>query len=155
MEAAFLTAGWACRRVPGQESVVEADFEAHHARVPLHIQAFDGPGIVSVVARLSFPIAGAALAPAMEALMRMNLQLNIGNFELDPDSGAVCFRVAGVFPAGALDASVLASLVRTAVVETDRATPYLAELNREPGQGVAALLARADLRPGEWVPDGG
>lgn len=149
--AAFDAAGWQYRRVEGQP-VVESEFEAHHAKVPLHVQAFDDPGIVSVVARLSFALSPAAMLPALEAISRTNLTLNIGNFEADPDSGEVYFRATNVFPGGAAEAPIVASLVRTAVVEMDRFTPYLSELEREPMQPVPALLAREDLLPEVGAP---
>jgi len=146
VETAFRAAGWQFRRVEDQP-VVESEFEAHHAKVPLHVQAFDELGIISVVARLSFNVSPAAKVSVSEALMRTNLSLNIGNFETDPDSGEVFFRATNVFPRGECEPSVIASLVRTAVVEMDRLTPFLAELERQPIQPIAALLAREDLLP--------
>ena len=146
VEAAFQSAGWQFRRV-GDQQVVESEFEAHHAKVPLHVQAFDEPGILSVVARLSFAISPASRTRSFEAMMRTNLTLTIGNFESEPDSGEVFFRATNVFPEGKASPSVIASLVRTAVVEMDRITPFLAELERDPGQDVTALLAREDLLP--------
>ena len=148
---AFEAAGWQCRRVEGQ-AVIESEFEAHHTKVPLHVQAFDEPGIVSVVSRLSFAVSPAAKVSALEAITRTNLTLSIGNFEADPDSGEVYFRAANVFPGGTAEPSVIASLVRTAVVEMDRITPFLAELERQPIQPIAALLAREDLLPEVGTP---
>ncbi len=143
---AFRAAGWQFRPVEGQ-SVIECEFEAHHAKVPLHVQAFDELGALSIVGSLSFKLEPAALAAACEALMRTNLALSIGNFEMNPDSGEVFFRATNVFPGGAGDPSIIASLVRSAVVEIDRITPFLGELNREPHQSIPALLARDDLLP--------
>jgi len=143
---AFRSAGWQFRPVEGQP-VIECEFEAHHAKVPLHVQAFDELGALSVVGRLSFDVEPAALAAACEALMRTNLALSIGNFEMNPDSGEVFFRATNVFPGGAGEPSIIASLVRSAVVEIDRITPFLGELNRQPQQSVPALLAREDLLP--------
>ena len=143
---AFRAAGWAFRPVDGRP-VVESEFEAHHTKVALHVQAFDELGALSVVARLSFPVALASLAAANEAMMRTNLGLSVGNFEADQSSGEAFFRATNVFPGGRADPSTIASLVRTAVVEVDRITPFLAELNRDPAQSVPALLAREDLLP--------
>ncbi len=145
-EAAFRAAGWQFRPVEGK-AVLESEFEAHNAKVPMHVQAFDEIGVLSVVARLSFAVSPPARPAVFEALMRTNLTLNIGNFEADAEGGAVFFRVANVFPGAAAEPSAIASLVRTAVVEMDRITPFLAELERQPAQPVAALLAREDLLP--------
>ena len=79
--------------------------------------------------------------------MRTNLTLNVGNFEVNPDSGEVFFRASNVFAGGAADLGIITSLVRTAIVEMDRITPFLAELNRQPQQPIDALLAREDLLP--------
>jgi len=149
--AAFESAGWQFRRIEGQP-VVESEFEAHHTKVPLHVQTFDEPGIISVVARLSFNVSPAAKISALEAITRTNLTLSIGNFEADPDSGEVYFRATNVFSDGKVEPSVIASLVRTAVVEMDRLTPFLAELERQPLQPIAALLAREDLLPEVGTP---
>lgn len=152
--AAFDAAGWQFRAIEGK-AVLESEFEAHHAKVPLHVQAFDEIDVLTVVARLSFAVDPTARNAAHDALMRTNLTLNIGNFEASPDSGEVFFRATNVFPGGAAEPSVVASLVRTAVVEMDRITPFLAELQREPAQNIAALLAREDLLPeiGDQIPN--
>jgi hypothetical protein len=144
--AAFEAAGWQFRAIEGKP-VLESEFEAHHAKIPLHVQAFDEIDVLAVVARLSFAVAPASRDAAHDALMRTNLTLNIGNFEAAPDSGEVFFRATNVFPGGKAEPSVVASLVRTAIVEMDRITPFLAELQRDPAQNIPALLAREDLLP--------
>ena len=55
-----------------------------------------------------------------EALMRLNQQLTLGNFEMDYDAGRVFFRITNVFLSEAGDASIIASLVHAAVAEIDR-----------------------------------
>lgn len=144
--AAFEAAGWQYRRVDGQ-AVIESEFEAHSAKVPLHVQGFDQLGIISAVARLSFTIRPAALAATLELLSRTNLTLTVGNFECDPDAAEVFFRSSNVFPGNNPDPSSILSLVRNAVVEMDRLTPFLSELQNEPMQSIPALMARQDLLP--------
>ena len=147
---AFSQAGWECRRVEGRE-VVEADFEAHHAKVSLHVQAFPEVGGIAVVSECGIRVSEAQRAAAAELLMRTNKELTLGNFEMDWDSGTVFFRISNVFGDGGVDASILASLVRTNVVETDRITPFLGELVSAGKKGewidVAHLMSREDLLP--------
>ena len=145
VEAAFRSSGWQFRQVDGKD-VIECEFEAHNAKVPLHVQTFS-PGLVSVVSRLSFTISPESRAAVSEALMRTNLLLNLGNFETDYDSGEVFFRVTNVFPDGVAQPTMITSLVHNALVEMDRITPYLSELEKQPGQNVATLLSREDLMP--------
>ncbi len=155
LHAAVLTSfkqqGWAYRKVPDME-VIEADFEAHQAKIPLHVQTFGESCILSVVALASFEVPRSHLPAVAELLMRTNKDLNIGNFETDWDAGRVMFRITNVFPPNRYDERIIASLVHNAVVEMDRLTPYLAEIVRTPtGEllllGIPELMAREDLLP--------
>ncbi|MEC7357947.1 MAG: YbjN domain-containing protein [Verrucomicrobiota bacterium] len=146
VKESFDSAKWQFREVP-EKKVIESEFEAHHGKVPLHVQAFEELGAISVVSRLSFTVNSAAQASIHDALMRTNITLNIGNFETNPENGEVYFRITNVFSDGQCDAGVITSLVRTAIVEMDRITPYLAEIMRDPNQSISHLLARKDLLP--------
>ena len=146
VKESFDSAKWQFREVP-EKKVIESEFEAHHAKVPLHVQAFEELGAISVVSRLSFTVNSAAQASIHDALMRTNITLNIGNFETNPENGEVYFRITNVFSDGQCDAGVITSLVRTAIVEMDRITPYLAEIIRDPNQSISHLLARKVLLP--------
>jgi len=149
---AFARAGWAYRPVDGRE-VLEADFEAHHAKVSLHAQVFAEIGVVSVVSVAPVAVTPPRLRLAAELLMRVNKELTVGNAELDWDTGAVLFRVSNVFGATGAEPELVAGLVRTALVETDRLTPLLGEIERTPEAALPSLnlkrlLRREDLLPG-------
>jgi hypothetical protein len=152
VKAAFSASGWECVPVEGRD-VVTAAFEAHHAKVSLYVQTFEEMGAVSIVSEASLAATPAAIAKVGELLMRVNQQLTVGNFEMDWDQGMIYFRATNVFAdPGAATAELLASLVRAAVVEMDRITPYLAVVARTaPGEidvlDVPLLLARKDLLP--------
>ncbi len=147
----FKAQGWTYRPVPGLE-VLEADFEAHHTKVPLHVQMHGDAGIASVVSRSTLQVPNTHRLQASELLMRTNKELNIGNFELDWDTGVVMFRVTNIFAAGPYDERVIASLVHTSIGEMDRLTPFLGELCKTPkGEllflKVSDLMKREDLLP--------
>ena len=151
----FKEQGWHYREVP-EHSVVESDFEAHHTKVPLHVQVFGETHIASVVANCTLQVPSAHRLQACELLMRVNRELNIGNFELDWESGTVLFRATNIFPPHRYDQRILASLVHSAITEMDRLTPFLGEIIRTPkGEllllKVADLMLREDLLPP--VPD--
>ena len=146
IEAAFDATGWQYRKVD-QQPVIECEFEAYHAKVPMHVQAFEELSTASIMAQLSFRIQPVSRLPAWDALMRTNLTLNVGNFEANIETGEVFFRISNVFAEGIINSGIITSLVRTAIVEMDRMTPFLAELNRQPQQPIDALLAREDLLP--------
>jgi hypothetical protein len=141
--AAFKTQGWHHRQVSGME-VIESDFEAHHTKVPLHVQVYGEPGIASVVANASLAVPTTHRLAAAELLMRTNKELNVGNFEMDWDSGDVMFRATNIFPEGHYDERILAGLVHAAVAEVDRLTPFLGEICRTP-KGELLLLKVPDL----------
>ena len=141
--SAFKTQGWIYREVSGME-VIEADFEAHHTKVPLHVQIYGEPNIASVVARASVAVPKTHRTQVAELIMRTNKELNLGNFELDWDDGVVMFRVTNIFPQGNHDQRILASLVHAAIAEIDRITPFLGEICHTP-KGELILLKVADL----------
>jgi hypothetical protein len=150
---AFKNRGWHYREVAERlQEVVEADFEAHHAKVPVHVQLFADAQMASVVSRASFPFPDTHRIKVAELLMRTNEQLTLGNFEMVWDAGMVMFRVTNVFPANRYDETILAAMVHAAVAEMDRLTPYLGEICRTPkGEllllKVSDLMAREDLLP--------
>lgn len=151
----FKEMGWMYREVP-EHSVIEADFEAHHTKIPLHVQVFGETHIISVVSSATLQVPPAHRLPVCELLMRTNKDLNLGNFELEWESGQVMFRVTNVFPPNRHDARIIASLVHSAVAEMDRLTPFLGEIINTPkGEllllKVADLMKREDLLPP--VPD--
>ena len=146
IKEAFNSASWEFREIPDKK-VIEAEFEAHHAKVPLHAQSFEELMAISVVSRLSFSILPKSIRSALDALMRTNITLNLGNFEANPVSGEVYFRITNVFPDYNFNPDIVTSLVRVAIVEMDRVTPFLSELNKNPNQPIAQLLERKDLLP--------
>ena len=113
----------------------------------VHAQSFDELMAISVVSRLSFSILPKSMRSALDALMRTNITLNLGNFEANPVSGEVYFRITNVFPDYNFNPDIVTSLVRVAIVEMDRVTPFLSELNKNPNQPIAQLLERKDLLP--------
>jgi hypothetical protein len=148
---AFKSMGWEYHVVPDAE-VVETWFEAHHTKVLVHAQSHAEAGILSVVSNGSFPVPDTHRKAACELLMRTNKELNLGNFEMDWDSGQVMFRVSNIFSPNRFDERVIASLVHASVAEIDRLTPYLAEVCRtEVGMllllDIPALMLRDDLLP--------
>ena len=115
---AFKQRGWAYRSVADAE-VIEADFEAHHTKVCLHVQSFGESGVLSVVADASFPVPRTHFLAVSELLMRTNKVLNLGNFELDWDEGRVMFRVSNLFQPNRVDERIVSGLVYAAVAEMD------------------------------------
>jgi len=139
----FKEMGWLYREVP-EHSVIEADFEAHHTKIPLHVQVFGETHIITVVSNSTLQVPPYHRLPVCELLMRTNKDLNLGNFELEWESGQVMFRVTNVFPPNRHDARIIASLVHSAVAEMDRLTPFLGEITQTP-KGELLLLKVADL----------
>ena len=140
---AFKSMNWAFRPLQDRE-VIESGFEAHHAKVPLHVQCYGDTGLLGVVSRASFEVPRSHFAQVSELLMRVNKVLNLGNFELDWDAGTVLFRVTNLFPAHRADEKTIASLVEIAVAEMDRLTPQLAEITRTP-KGELLLLSVPEI----------
>jgi hypothetical protein len=151
VEETFARMKWAGRRVPGRE-VQEADFDAYHTRLRVHVQAFAEVNAVCVGTTLGHQIPGSRAGLVSEMLMRTNLELTIGAFELDYDAGQVLFRATNIFPPGAANPHIIASLVHSAIAEADRLTPFLTLLLRMPPEELGRLnlklfLQREDLLP--------
>lgn len=149
--SAFKSMGWAYHPVPDQE-VLEAAFEAHHGKIPLHVQSFDSAGMINIVSTASFPCPATHRLSVCELLMRTNKELTLGNFELEWDSGQILFRVTNVFPSHRYDQKIIAGLIHNAIAEMDRLTPFLGEVCKTPAGElmllrVPELLQREDLLP--------
>jgi hypothetical protein len=148
----FADAGWTYTEVEGRE-VVNAGFEAHHARVDLHVQVFAELAAVSVVSESARRCPGPAHRERLADLaMRVNQTLTVGNFELDWDAGRLCFRVTNLFPSPQGDPAILRGLIHTTVGEMDRIAPLEAIVLGADGPALAALdlaslLQRIDLLP--------
>lgn len=149
---AFESAGWAFAEIREQE-VVRAGFEAHHARVDLHVQAFERLSTVSVVSESPRQTADPAQRERLaELAMRVNQTLTVGNFELDWDSGRLMFRLSNIFPTPEGDVSIIQGLIHNTVGEMDRIAPLEATVLGCGGPALAgldlkALMAREDLLP--------
>jgi hypothetical protein len=151
LQRAFAQRGWHCEPVAGRE-VVEAFFEAHHTRVRVHAQVFPDIRAVSVVGYATAEVPSARAGLIAEALMRLNQQLTLGNFEMDYDAGRVFFRVTNLFGSEAGDASIVASMVHAAVAEIDRLTPFLTLLLRMEASELARLNLRLFLQREDLLP---
>ncbi len=149
----FAEAGWSCTEVSGRE-VVRAGFEAHHARVELHVQSFPALPAVSVVAESPRSCPGPAHRERLaELAMRVNQTLTIGNFELDWDAGRLVFRATNLFPTPQGDPAIIRGLVHTTVGEMDRIAPVEAIVLRSEGPALAALDLAALLRRDDLLPE--
>jgi hypothetical protein len=151
IQAAFTRMGWLARRVDDRE-VLEADFEVHHTKVRIHVQAFEELNALSVVATAAHHVPEARMGLAAELLMRTNLELTIGAFEMNYDDGTVLFRATNIFPPHRVDERIIASLVHSALTEMDRLTPFLTLVLRmtpaELGKlNLKLFLQREDLLP--------
>lgn len=132
--------------------MLESSFEAYHTKVPVHVQSYGDMHLISVVATASITVPHTHKSRAAELLMRVNRDLNLGNFELDWDQGIVVFREGQVFSKHRYDESVIINLVHNAIAEMDRMTPYLVELCKAtpamlPLLDLKQLLKREDLLP--------
>ena len=151
VEETFARMKWAGHRVPGRE-VQEADFDAHHTRLRVHVQAFAEVNAICVGTTLGHRIPDSRTGLVSEMLMRTNLELTIGAFEHDFDAGQVLFRATNIFSPGGADPQIIASLVHSAIAECDRLTPFLTLLLRmnagELGRmNLKLFLQREDLLP--------
>lgn len=143
--------GWSMRQVPGRE-VLEGDFDVYHTRVRVHAQAFAELNTVCVTATLGHEVPESRAGLVAEMLMRSNRELTVGAFELDYESGRVCFRVSNVFPAGRIDHEIIGGMVHTALAECDRITPFLTLVLQMTAEELGRLnlklfLMREDLLP--------
>jgi len=153
VQAALTAAGWQFTRINDQDrEVLRLDFDAHHTRVPITLQIFGPIGAVAVVAENSHQADERIREKLAELLMRTNIQLTIGNFELNWDTMRVFFRLTNLFTAAGEIERALPGMVSAAVAEMDRMTPQIAELlNATPEQlktfDTGRLMRREDYLP--------
>ncbi|QQL45299.1 YbjN domain-containing protein [Sulfuriroseicoccus oceanibius] len=150
--SALTKAGWSFARVdnPDQE-VLRMDFDAHHTRVPITIQIFGPIGAVAVVAEDNHNTPPEVREKLAELLMRTNLQLTIGAFEMNWDNLRTYFRITNVFNTAAGMDQALPGMVSAAVAELDRMTPQIAELIKAKDTidqfDIGRLMRREDYLP--------
>jgi hypothetical protein len=151
--AAFRSAGWNYAEVEGRE-VIRAGFEAHHTRVELHVQAFEGLATVSVVAESPEMTEDPTKRERLvELAMRVNQTLTVGNFELNWDDGRMYFRCANLFPDPLGNAEIIQGMVHNTVGEMDRMAPLVAILHRTEGPDLAGLSIEALLEQDDLIPE--
>jgi len=143
--------GWQFQPIENRE-VVEAHFEAHHTRLHITVQAFPELSAISVVAEAPGALQPFHIPKAAELLMRANLQLTLGNFELQWDSGRTFFRLTNLFPNTTPSDSTIGSMVHSAVAEMDRMAACLGEVSLCSKESIhqldtGRLLRREDLFP--------
>ena len=153
IRSAFDAKGWVYEQVAGRE-VLQSSFEAHHTRVPVHVQAFEPIGGVHVVATSPFEFESYHLLKASELLMRTSELLTVGNFEMLWEQRQVLFRAANLFEreCQTFPDTILHSLVHAAVAEMDRITPLLAEIQKADPASVFTLDIPALMRREDWLP---
>lgn len=151
--AAFRSAGWNYAEVEGRE-VIRAGFEAHHTRVELHVQAFEGLATVSVVAESPEMTEDPTKRERLvELAMRVNQTLTVGNFELNWDDGRMYFRCTNLFPDPQGNAEIIQGMVHNTVGEMDRMAPLVAILHRTEGPDLAGLSIEALLEQDDLIPE--
>ncbi|MEZ5432125.1 MAG: hypothetical protein R3F31_13315 [Verrucomicrobiales bacterium] len=135
----FREAGWDSQQVPDRP-VITAGFDARNGRVSLHVQAFAELSAISVVAESSHLAHNPAIRERLaELAMRANLQLTVGNFEMDWPSGRLYFRATNLFSEKGGDPRLIRGLVETTIIEMDRLTPLLDTLCRLDGPALAGF----------------
>ncbi len=142
---------WEFHRIEGRE-VAELAFEARSGVVRLLAQAFAPIGAVGFTAEANGVPGLAYRSKIAELLMRANLELTIGNFEMEWDSRRVYFRTTNVFNDGSPPSRILVGMLHAAVAEADRMNLLLKELancpiDQLPGFDIGRLLRRTDLFP--------
>lgn len=142
--------GWNYHKVE-EQNVIESGFEAHHSKVSLHIQAFPDRDTLSVVGRSSHTIRPEYLPTAGELVMRANMSLTIGAFEIDWDQGHTLFRASNIFTPKSDISTILTSLTQISIVETDTITAHLSQLETLTlpisSQQIIAILSSGNLIP--------
>ena len=152
IQKAFDASGWAFEVVSGRE-VIETSFDAHHTRIPVHVQCFEPIGCVHVVSTSSHVFQPYHRLKVAELLLRSSQIMTLGNFEYSWDQGQVLYRATNLFDMEqSFPDKVLQSMVHAAVAEMDRMTPQLAEIAKTTSVEVARIdVAHLMLRE-DWIP---
>ena len=143
--------GWNYERVPERE-VAALGFETKNGRIDVMAQAFAPIRAIGLTSETDLAMAPHHRLKLAELLMRTNLELTIGNFEMNWDTLRVFYRTTNLFVEEAPASSILAGMVHAAVAEMDRMIVLCRELNLASetelaGYDIGRLLRRPDLFP--------
>lgn len=151
--AAFDAASWAYERVPDHDEVIQAQFEAHHTRVPIHVQVFSPIHALHVVATAPHAFESFHLMRLSELLMRSSQELTIGGFDMDWEGRRVLYRVSNLFDLEqGVSKQVVQAMVHAAIVEMDRITPLLTAIYKTDGRSVLLLDIPSLMAREDWLP---
>jgi hypothetical protein len=89
----------------------------------------EGEEILVLVGIVPGRVEAAQRAAVAELLMRLNLRLQVGNFELDFDDGQVRFRTAIDFGGGGAAPALIRQLVRANLATVARHAALIAEVS--------------------------
>ena len=152
IQKAFDANSWAFEVVPGRE-VIQTSFDAHHTRIPIHVQSFEPIGCVHVVSTSSHVFEPYQRLKLSELLMRSSQIMTFGNFEFSWDQGTVLFRATNVFDMEQpFPNKVLQALVHAAIVEMDRMTPQLAEIAKASAEEMDQIDVGHLMLCEDWIP---
>ncbi|MBK1792222.1 hypothetical protein [Persicirhabdus sediminis] len=143
--------GWQFETLEGRD-VIRTAFEAYHTHCHLHAQAFVPINALSIVSESPLSVGEQHMPYVLELLMRANKKLTLGSLEYDLDRLQLMFRITNLFEREKFDATIVSSMVQTAVAELDRITPFVGVILQTSEDllddlSIERLIMREDLLP--------
>ena len=126
IRSVFTEQGWQIERPDPEATIIKAPVETDAGSHVLWIRTKEDDELVTVFAALDLEVPADRRAEVAELAGRLNQQLAVGSFEVDPDDGAVAFKAGIDVEGDRLSVALLRQLVGHALVAAERAIPLFA-----------------------------
>jgi hypothetical protein len=108
---------------PLDDEVLETRFEGHHGRWSCYVRVDEDNGVIAVHSVCPVTIPPEKLPPIVELANLVNVELAVGNMEVDPGSGTLSLRTSVGLGQSPLTPEIARNLLVLNVVALDRFMP--------------------------------
>lgn len=138
----FLGQGWDVERPEPAATVIQVVVPEDVGAFELYVRTVEDQQLVTVLSIIRVDVPAERLLDVYELAARLNGQLSVGSFEVDPDTGLLSFKVGIDVEGDALSVALVRQMVGHAIVAAQRARPLLEGVlaGRETPRGAANRL---------------
>lgn len=138
----FLGQDWDVERPEPEATVIQVVVPDDVGDFELYVRTVEDQHLVTVMSIIRADVPAGQLLDVFELAARLNGQLSVGSFEVDPDTGLLSFKVGIDVEGDALSVALVRQMVGHAIVAAQRAAPLLAGVLRgdETPRGAANRL---------------
>ena len=121
----FLSQDWDVERPEPTATVIEVVVPDDAGEFELYVRTVEDQHLVTVLSIIRVDVPADRLMDVYELAARLNGQVSVGSFEVDPDTGLLSFKVGIDVEGDALSVALVRQMVGHAIVAAQRAQPLL------------------------------